>query len=71
MSIELAAGIEEQLRSLAARQGRDVHTLVEEVVRQDLEAAAITDVDASEVAEAQTALLAELPDVAAWKAGEA
>ncbi len=43
----------------------------EEAVRQYLEAAAITDVDASEVAEAQAALLAELPHVTAWKAGEA
>ncbi|MEE8584727.1 MAG: hypothetical protein V3T83_07740 [Acidobacteriota bacterium] len=71
MSIELATGVEEQLRSLAAKQGRDMDALVEEAVRQYLEAASLTDVDASEVAEAQTALIPELPDSPAWKAGEA
>ena len=41
--------------------------LVEEAVRQYLEAAAITDVDAGEVAETQDALLVELPDISDWK----
>ena len=67
MSIELPVGVEEQLRTLAARQGRDVGVLVEEAVRQYLEAAAITDVDGGEVAETQDALLAELPDISDWK----
>jgi len=34
MSIELPIGVEEQLRGLAATQGRDVVELVEEAVRQ-------------------------------------
>ena len=69
MSIELPVGIEEQLRTLAARQRRDVEALAEEAVRQYLEAAAITDIDADEVAETQDALLVELPDISDWKVG--
>jgi predicted transcriptional regulator len=70
VSIELSGSVEEQLRNLAARQGRDVAALVEDAVRQYLEAAAITDLEPSEVAEAQAALLGELPGVPAWKADE-
>ncbi len=69
MSIELPVGVEEQLRTLAARQRRDVEALVEEAVRQYLEVAAITDIDADEVAETQDALLVELPDISDWKVG--
>jgi predicted transcriptional regulator len=68
MMIELPTTVEEQLRHLAARQGREMRTLVEEAVRQYLESAAITDLDAGHVAEAQSALLGELPDVGRWKA---
>lgn len=68
MSIELPCDVEEQLRTLAARQGRGVNILVEEAIQQYLETAAITDVDEGEVAETQDALLAELQDIADWKA---
>ena len=71
VSIELPGGVEEQLRNLAARQGRDVRALVEDAIRQYLEAAAISDLGADDVAEAQAALLGELPHVADWKAGDA
>ncbi|MGQ0592560.1 MAG: hypothetical protein ACT4QB_07895 [Gammaproteobacteria bacterium] len=71
MSIELPIGVEEQLRGLAATQGRDVVELVEEAVRQYLEAAAITDVAVDEVADAQAGLIAELPKISDWKAGGA
>lgn len=71
MSIDLPGSVEEQLRTLAAKQGRDVRALVEEAIRQYLEAIAITDVDANEVAEAQAALLGELPHISDWKAGDA
>ena len=71
MSIDLPVSVEDQLRNLAAKQGRDVRTLVEEAVRQYLESAAITDLDAIQVAETQTALLGELPHVSAWKADDA
>lgn len=63
--------VEEQLRTLATRQGRDVGALVEEAIRQYLEAAAITDLDADDVTEAQAALLGELPRVPDWKASGA
>ncbi|MBI3248183.1 MAG: hypothetical protein HYZ50_16885 [Deltaproteobacteria bacterium] len=71
MSIELPIGVEEQLRSLAATQGRNVVALVEEAVRQYIEAAAITDVEADEVANAQAALIVELPNISDWKASGA
>jgi predicted transcriptional regulator len=60
MTIELQGSIEEQLRDLATRQGRQLGVLVEEAIREYLEAASITDLDASEVAEAQVTLAAEL-----------
>ena len=71
MSIDLPGSVEEQLRSLAAKQGRDLRTLVEEAIRQYLESAAITDLDASQVVEAQAVLLGELPNIPEWKAGKA
>lgn len=71
MSIDLPGSVEEQLRELAARQGRDVRALVEDAIRQYLEAAAITDLGANDVAEAQAALLGELQHVPDWKAGDA
>jgi predicted transcriptional regulator len=71
MSIELPSSVEEQLRNLAAKQGRDVRTLVEEAVRQYLQSAAITDLEPTQAAEAQAALLGELPDVPNWKADDA
>jgi hypothetical protein len=64
-----ASRIEEQLRDLAVRQGRDIGVLLEEAVREYLEASAITDLDAAEVAESQVALLSELRGVPAWKGG--
>jgi hypothetical protein len=48
-----------------------VRTLVEEAVRQYLESAAITDLEPTQVAEAQAALLGELPDFSDWKADDA
>jgi len=71
MSIELPGRVEEQLRNLAAKQGRDVCALVEEAIRQYLESAAITDLDVTQVAETQAALLGELPHVSDWKADDA
>ena len=71
VSIELPRSVEEQLRRLAAKQGRDVPTLVEEAVRQYIEYAAITDLDARQVADTQAALLGELPNIPEWRAGNA
>ena len=50
---------------------RELRTLVEEAIRQYLESAAITDLDAGQVAEAQAALLGEFPNIPDWKAGNA
>lgn len=58
MTIELPGNVEEPLRNLAERQNRDISTLVEEAVRQYLDAEAITDLGTEEVAEAQLALAA-------------
>ena len=71
MTIELPNLVEGQLRILAVKQGRDVHALVEDALRQYLEAAAMTDLDSSQVAETQTTLLAELPNISEWKANNA
>ena len=71
MTIELPGSIEEQLRNLAAKQGRDVRAVVEEAVRQYLESLAISDLDTTQVAETQTALIGELRDISNWKADDA
>jgi predicted transcriptional regulator len=67
MTIELPADIEESLRDLAARQGRDLRVLVEEAVRDYVEAVHITDLTSAEVAEAQLALLGDLEGIPDWK----
>jgi predicted transcriptional regulator len=69
MTIKLPGNVEEPLRNLAERQNRDIGVLLEEAVRQYLEAEAITDLDTAEVAEAQLALVGELRGVAPWKGG--
>ena len=71
MTIELPEIVEEQLRHLAAKQGRDVRALVEDALRQYVEFAAITDLEAAQVAEAQAELLGELPKISDWKADDA
>ena len=70
MSIDLPGGVENELRSLAEKQGRDVRALAEEAIRQYLVSAAITDLNADDVAETQTALVGELPNLMEWKAGD-
>jgi len=71
MTIELPASVEKELRSLAVTQSRDIDELVEEAVRQYLEAAAITDLDGAEIAEAQVTLAGELRGIGEWKGGRA
>ena len=69
MTIELPGSVEGPLRDLARKQDRDIGALVEDAVRQYLEAAAITDLDSAEVAESQAALVSELSGIPAWKGG--
>ncbi len=71
MNIDLPSGVEDELRSLAEKQGRDVRALAEEAIRHYLVSAAITDIDADDVAETQTALVGELPNLMAWEADDA
>jgi hypothetical protein len=66
MTIELIGNVEEQLRDLAVRQGRDIGALVEEAVQEYIVTASITDLDDSEVADTQTELLDELRGIPGW-----
>jgi len=67
VTIDLPSVVEEQLRDLAKRQNRDIAELIEDAVRQYLEAAAITDVDPNQVAETQAKPLTELPRISKWE----
>ena len=71
MTIDLPNIVEEQLRDLAKKQNRDIAELIEEAVRQYLEATAITDVDPNQVAETQAELLSELPPISKWETDDA
>lgn len=66
MTIELPASVEEELRTLAVTQSRDMGEILEEAIRLYIDAAAITDLDAAEVAEAQITLVSELRGVEEW-----
>jgi len=68
MTVQLPKRVEEELRLLAERQGRPMDALIQEAVGQYLEAAAITDTSADEVAATQEALMDELTDIPAWGA---
>lgn len=67
MTIELSSAVEKQVRQLARKQRKAVRVIVEDAVRQYIEAASITDLDAQEIASTQEALIAELPAPAPWK----
>jgi len=71
MTINLPSVVEDQLRDLAKRQNRDIAELIEDAVRQYLEAAAITDVDPNQVAETQAELLGELSPISKWDTDDA
>jgi predicted transcriptional regulator len=71
MTIDLPSVVEEQLRDLAKRQNRDIAELIEDAIRQYLEAAAITDLDPNQVAETQAKLLNELPSISKWEVDDA
>jgi predicted transcriptional regulator len=71
MTIDLPSAVEEQLRDLAKRQNRDIAELIEDAIRQYLEAAAITDLDPNQVAETQAKLLSELPPISKWEVDDA
>lgn len=70
MTVELPASVETPLRDLARKEKREVEALVEEAVRTLLETSAITDLDLSDVAETQLALIPELRDIEPWEDGD-
>jgi predicted DNA-binding protein len=69
MVVELPTAYEHRLRAIADREGRPVSLLVEEAVRNFLEAEAITDLEPSAVGDTQMALARELRDVPEWEEG--
>ena len=71
MTIDVPSGVEEQLRDLARKENRDVAELIQDAVRQYIEAAAITDLDSAQIAETQTKLTPELPRIPKWEADDA
>jgi predicted transcriptional regulator len=71
MTIDLPSVVEQQLRDLAKRQNRDIAELIEDAIRQYLEAAAITDVDPNHVGETQAEVLRELFPIAKWETDDA
>ena len=71
MTIDLPSVVEEQLCDLAKRQNRDIAELIEDAIRQYLEAAAITDLDPNQVAETQAKLLSELSPISKWEVDDA
>ena len=66
MTIELPPAVEAELRTLAEKQGRDVLAVIEDAVQQYLESTAITDLDLSDVAATQLAVVAELSELPDW-----
>jgi hypothetical protein len=62
MTVELPASVEKELRTLAVTQSRDIGEILEEAVLLCIDASAITDLNAAEVAEAQVTLVSVPPD---------
>jgi len=66
MTIDLSSQLAERLSRLAAQQGRDPETLVEEAVRRYVEDAAITDLKPADIAKTQEQLTGELTNLPPW-----
>lgn len=66
MTYRLPTTIENELRGLAEQRHRGVEDLVQEAIRQYLDAAAITDLEPADIAATQMSLTAELSDTSAW-----
>jgi len=63
MVIQVGDQIEQELRRLAGHQGRALADVVEAALRSYIEAEAITDMESTDVAATQLALLGELPEI--------
>ena len=70
MVIQVDERIEQELRRLAGYQGRALADVVEAALRSYIDAEAITDLEPSDIAAAQIALLSELTDIAAQQVVE-
>lgn len=66
MTIDLSSQLESELHILAGQSGKNVEALVQEAIRQYLDAAAITDLQAEDVGTAQEALLGEMGRCEEW-----
>ena len=66
MTIELSGRLVDRLRTLAARQGRAPQAVIEDAVREYLDAAEITDLQPADVAAAQQELFNELGTLDPW-----
>ena len=71
MTFDLPSVVEAQLRDLAKKQNRNIAELIQDAIRQYLEAAAITDLDPNQVAETQAKLVSELPPISKWEVDDA
>jgi hypothetical protein len=69
MTVHLSGCIEDEIRRLAGLRGQGVDAIVEEAVRQYLDAMAITDVAGADLAATQIKLLDELTQPEAWPEG--
>ena len=70
MTVHLSGSLEGELERLARLRGQGVEALVEEAVRQYLDAAAITDVSPEDLAQTQSAMAGELEAWSAWPQDE-
>lgn len=66
MSIDVSEQLEGRLRQLARQQGRALETIIEEAIRQYLDAVAITDLQPADIAATQEKLAGELTNLPAW-----
>jgi predicted transcriptional regulator len=69
MTVHLSECLEDELRRLATLRGQGIDAIVEEAVRQYLDAVAITDVTDTDLAATQTRLMDEMPRQEGWPEG--
>jgi predicted transcriptional regulator len=70
MTVHLSGSLEGELERLARVRGQGIEALVEEAVRQYLDAAAITDLSPDDLAQTQAAMAGELEALSAWPQDE-
>ncbi len=66
MVIQISPCLENELRRVASQRDRALDDIVEEAVRQYLDAAAITDLTPEDITATQEALLGELDEPPEW-----